>query len=110
MNAEAAKINLIADLAVRIGRGSNVQGKVSESIQNAQIPDMNHTKRATIKNLRSKIKSYQLVISKADKSNALVVMKKMEYHHKVTQVIEDMGGVESTDFSFDAHVAEKIDW
>ena len=100
MNAEAAKVNLIVDLAVQIRPGSNVQGKVFESIQNAQIPSMNHTERATIKNLRSKIKSNQFVISKTDKSNA------MENHYKVTQVIENMGGVESTDFSFDAHVAE----
>ena len=67
---------------------------------------MNHTKRATIKNLRSKIKPNQLVISEADKSNALVVMKKMKYHPQFTKVIQDMWGVESTDFCFDARVAE----
>jgi len=106
LNADAAKVDLVADLATRIGPGSSIYSKVSETMHNARIPEMSRSERDTIMSLRRRINSEHLVLSEADKGNTLVIMDKTEYHQKVTQIIDDKGGVESSDFSFDAHVTE----
>ena len=103
LNVEAAKANIVADLAVRIGPGWNIQQKVSDAIKNMHIPSMCRADRSILKSLRNKINSHHLVVSKADKGNAVVIMEQQMYHSKFVRVIEDMGG---GTFNFDANVAE----
>ena len=55
---------------------------------------MRHSDRLLIRNLRDKFTTHQLVVTKADTGNALVIMQRELYHSKVVRVIEDMGSVE----------------
>jgi len=104
LNVEAAKANIVADLAIRIGPGWNIQQKVSDAIKTMHIPSMCRADRSIFKSLRNKIDSHHLVVSKADKDNAVVIMEQQMYHSKLVRVIEDMGGAVDCTFDFDAKV------
>jgi len=67
---------------------------------------MRHLDLALIGDLHHKTKSNQLITSKADWGNALVIMERALYHSNIIKIIEDMGGVESGGLGFYAYVSK----
>jgi len=91
---------------VQIGPSKTVQEEVAGAIKEMVFPTMTHLDQRNVKSLHTRIEENRLIVSKADKGNAVVIMERSLYHSKIVQAITDMGGVESGGFSFDFHVAE----
>ena len=59
-----------------------------------------------IRGLNTRIKEEGLVITKADKGNAIVVMERSSYLTKVYNVLESCGAKENKEFCFSSQVKE----
>ena len=75
-------------------------------VRNTPLPRMSNEMRGVIQGLKRKIKEGDLIVTKADEGNAVVVMEKSAYVSKVHVVLQQCGAKESEDFSFTNHVAE----
>ena len=67
---------------------------------------MSNEMGGVVQGLERKIKEGDLIVTKADKGNAVVMMEKSAYVSKVHEVLQQCGAKESEDFSFTNHVAE----
>ena len=59
--------------------------------------------------LQRKVKEEKLIVTKADKSNAIVVMERSLYDSKVYYVLQQCGAKENSEFNFSNHVQEVRD-
>jgi len=107
LDQEQAFTNTIADLAVKIGPGKNPLKKCIEVICNTPIPTLDDSTRSLIKKVRRKIREEELIITKADKGNTIVIMKESNYEMKVLEVLEKCGATVNEEFDFPAHAHVK---
>jgi hypothetical protein len=105
-NVDNALTNVVADLTVKIGPGVNIQKRCVETIRNTQIQCIDNNTRTVVKKLRKKIIEEEVIITKADKGNAIVLMERASYEEKVMEVLRKMGAQRSDEFNFPAHVKE----
>jgi hypothetical protein len=105
-NREKALTNVVADLTMKISAGVNPQKKCAEVILNTPIPTLDDSTRYVIKGLKEKIGKEELILTKADKGNAMVIMKESVYDAKVAEVLEKCGAKVNENFDFTGHVKE----
>ena len=73
-DSNATKCRLTADLAVQIGPSMNVQEEVAGAINEMVFPTMTHLDQRNVKSLHTRIEENRLIVSKADKGNAVVTV------------------------------------
>ena len=75
-------------------------------VRNTPLPRMNNYAIEVIKGIKRKVREEGLIITKADKSNTIVVMEKSSYVSKVYDVLDQCGAKENDSFNFLKHVKE----
>ena len=68
--------NVVADLAVQIGPGVNTQKFCAEIVRNTPLPRMSNKVGGVIQGLTRKIKEEDLIVTNADKGNAVVELER----------------------------------
>ena len=53
----------------------------------------------TIRNIREKFR-HDLVVTKADKGNSVVILKRIDYNLKMCELLRDMNAILCNDFDF----------
>ena len=97
----------MADLTVKIGPGAYIHEKCVETICKNRIQCIdNNTKTVVRKILKKKIMDEEVIITKADKGNTVVLMKRASYDDKVMDILDKMGAHRNEEFDFPAHVKE----
>lgn len=64
IDANAAWINLVADLTVRIGAASNVHRKLADFITKTPIPSLDSHMKSSIKGIKNKFSGNILILTK----------------------------------------------
>jgi hypothetical protein len=101
LNAKAARTNLMADLVVALEKETDVTiaTKCAEIIRNDPIDEVPRTTSRTLRSIKEKIRTNDLIISKADKGNSVVIMSRTDYDNKMREFINANGG-ERVSFDF----------
>jgi len=105
-NREKALMNVVGDLTLKISNGFNAQKKCAEVIHNTPLPVIEDSTKSVIRRVKQKIVEGELILTKADKGNSMVIMKESDYDAKVLEVLEKCGAKVNEDFDFPAHVKE----
>ena len=97
---------LLADLAVGVWNDQRLNTQRVRSLVNSAVEDLNsysstRNYRAFVK-LRKRLKQDDLAIVKADKDEALVLIERSVYIHRVYEFLNSSNAVEQKSFSIEA--------
>ena len=103
LDIKKATDSLIADLAAAPKTLENhVQQEIFETIKNNPVERIPEPILKTEKSIKRKMKDHDLTISRADKGNTVVVMKRSDYKAKVLDFIESNNGKKNS-FNFEKY-------
>ena len=68
-------------------------------VRDTPLPHVNNDLGAVIRVLNTRIREEELIVTKADKGNAVAVMERSSYLDKVYNVLESYGANKNEDFS-----------
>jgi len=95
-------VNLTADLATRLKSNGNLVDQCADFVRNCNqkidvIPD---STSKTIKDIRKEIKDHDLIVTKADKGNSVVILKRSDYRQKILEFLNSNNATQCDTFSF----------
>jgi hypothetical protein len=97
--------SLVADLSMNV-RVESMAEPCGETLSTVPVDTAAQPILRTIKTIKEKIESSNLVISKADKGNSVVVMERLVYDQKMLEFLTNNGGIVNNDFKFSKFNAE----
>ena len=96
--------NVVADLACNIEVGQPIHEKCAAVLLNASELCPTNNFRSTIASIKKRINDNDLVVSRADNGNTVMILQKTEYDNKVYKVLNSCGATKNAKYSFSAHV------
>lgn len=98
-NVEKAITNLVADLSIH-PKVEVLAEQCTEAIQSTPIEPIPLPTKRAMKSISQKVKSNDLVVSKADKGNTVVIMNRDEYDRKINDFLNGNNANLVTGFNF----------
>ena len=98
-NVQHAITHLVADLSMHV-KVEGIAEQCTEAIQSVPMEPIPESTKRVIKSIGRKIKSEDLVVSKADKGNTVVIMQRAEYDNKICDFLNGNKATLVTGFNF----------
>ena len=74
-------------------------------LKELQVDSIDSRTHKIVRSISEKIKSNQLVITKADKGQSIVIQNKIDYNKKVDQYLSSSGATNDSSYDFKGYVA-----
>ena len=97
---------MVADLACNIDIGQPIREKRVAVLLNASELCPANSFKSAILSIKKKIDDNELVISRANKGNTVVILLKTEYDNQVYEVLNSCGATKNAKYCFSAHITQ----
>jgi len=102
LNERFAKDNIVADLEIRL-KGNHLTNQCAEIIRNHPADVTDHSLRSTIRNRKTKVIEHDLIVTKADKGNSVVLLKRSDYIDKMNEFLTSVKAIRNDHFRSSVH-------
>lgn len=104
LSEKNVKEKLVADLAItRPPLPNGVINGIVDVIHTTSIPLIDRRQKDALKSIMKKVKEENIVVTKADKGNTVVLMDRSDYTTKVNECLTSIGAVPAPDFNFNKY-------
>lgn len=101
---EEAKTRVLIDMEYQNTGDGNLMTQCYEHLKTKPIQTGEKNTKRVITNLKKRMAQQDTIITRADKSNAVVLMNKSDYKKKMEETLENGGAIEDPTFNFETHV------
>ena len=91
LRKEEAIQNLIVDVETQLCFKNELVSQCATLIQSTPVEEADHRTKTTVKGIKKKVTENELIVTKADKGQSIVIMAKSDYDGKLKQFLENSG-------------------
>ena len=104
LNQKASIDRLIIDLETQVCFNNELIAQCADLIHNNPPEAANLNTKKKVRNIQNKLKEGNAIITKADKGQSLVILKKPEYHAKMLEFLHGSNATINPEFNFNTFV------